>query len=95
MKDDLIRRQAAIEALGERPLVWSESDNYSLGERNQYDMDKLAIETAPAIDAVPVVRCKDCVNHRYEDGVPYCMAIDYGYGWKDNDFCSHGERRKK
>ena len=43
--DDLIRRKAAIEALGERPIVWTDDDNYALGERNQYDMDKLAIET--------------------------------------------------
>ena len=45
---DLIYRQVAIDALGERPLVWTHDDEYALGERNQYDMDKLAIETVPS-----------------------------------------------
>ncbi len=45
--DDLIRRQDAIDALGERPMVWMDSD-YEIAQRNQYDMDKLAIETVPS-----------------------------------------------
>ena len=93
MKDDLIRRQTAIEALGERPMVWGNGDDYSLGERNQYDMDKLAIETVPAADAVPVIRCKDCKHHGHKGGIPYCSKQDYGYGWEDNDFCSKGDRK--
>lgn len=45
---DTISRQAAIDALGERPLVWDEwADEYSLGQRNQYDADKSAIEALP------------------------------------------------
>jgi len=46
--NDLISRQAAIDALGERPVIWSDNDDYTLGERNQYDMDRLAIETVPS-----------------------------------------------
>ena len=45
--DDLISRQVALDALGERPVVWSDNDDYTLGKRNQYDMDRLAIETVP------------------------------------------------
>lgn len=37
-----------------------------------------------------IVRCKDCAYHAYEGDIPYCSKIDYGYGWKDNDFCSKG-----
>ena len=44
--NDIIYRQAAIDALGERPMVWAESD-YELGARNQYDADVLAFETVP------------------------------------------------
>ena len=44
---DLIDRQAAIEALGERPMVWIGSD-YEVGSRNQYDADVLALETVPS-----------------------------------------------
>ena len=50
IKDDTISRQAAIDALGERPMVWSNDDEYALGERNQYDIDRLAIETVPAAE---------------------------------------------
>ena len=49
MKDDTISRAAALDALGERPVVWSDNDDYTLGERNQYDMDRLAIETVPSV----------------------------------------------
>ena len=44
---DCISRQAAIDALGERPMVWVESD-YELGARNQYDADVCALETVPS-----------------------------------------------
>ena len=43
-----------------------------------------------------IVRCKDCIYHHYTNDsncIPYCELIDYGYGWKDNDFCSRGKRR--
>ena len=45
--DDLISRQAAINALGEEPEVWEDpytlSDEYTLGRRNQWREDKEAI----------------------------------------------------
>lgn len=44
MTDDLISRQEAICALGYRPMVWSRKDEYTLGQRDQYDADKFAIE---------------------------------------------------
>ena len=48
---DMISRQAAIDALGERPIVWNAwADEYALGQRSQYDSDKLAIETVPSAE---------------------------------------------
>lgn len=44
LANDCISRQAAIDAFGERPMVWVGSD-YGLGARNQYDADVLALET--------------------------------------------------
>ena len=47
----------------------------------------------PTVDAVEVVRCKDC-KHR-EDGLCTLESV-YDYPWyytKDDDFCSYGERR--
>lgn len=45
--NDTISRQETIDALGERPMVWTESD-YELGARNQYDADVLALEALPS-----------------------------------------------
>lgn len=43
-----------------------------------------------------LIRCKDCkYHHRDSKGIPYCANIDYGYGWKDEDYCSRAERREK
>lgn len=43
----------------------------------------------------PLIRCKDCKHHHYEKDIPYCDRIDYGYGWKEHDFCSRAERREE
>lgn len=44
-------------------------------------------------DVIKVIRCKNCIHHHYEKGeIPYCDRIDYGYGWKDKDFCSRAVR---
>ena len=56
------------------------------------------IEAAQTVDAVEVVRCRECVH--YEMGV--CLKIyDNGaasrYAWqerKPDDFCSYGERKR-
>lgn len=46
----------------------------------------------PTIDAVPVVRCKDCKWHEQEQpGMVYCPATVGG--WVEDDwFCKGGER---
>ena len=48
MIDDLISRQAAIEALGEEPEVWSENDEYALGLNNQWNDDVYALKGLPS-----------------------------------------------
>ena len=53
------------------------------------------IDRAPTIDAVPVVRCKDCKyrfknNGHSKDG---CPIIDANIWMDGDDFCSHGERK--
>ncbi len=48
------------------------------------------IAEAPAVDAVEVVRCKDC-----EFGQKPTVCARLGTVVKPNDFCSYGMRRKK
>lgn len=54
-----------------------------------------AVENAPTIDAVPVVRCRDC-KHRYVDGdnvrFNLCMLI-HNRVQPDDWFCADGERK--
>lgn len=51
-----------------------------------------SIDAQPTIDAVPVVRCKDCKWFIYDDDVDYvCAQIGKYMGF--NDFCSYGERK--
>ena len=61
--NDTISRQAAIDALGERPVVWSDNDDYTLGARNQYDMDRLALETVPS--AQQWIPCSERLPEEY------------------------------
>ena len=48
------------------------------------------IDDAPTIDAVSVVRCKDC---RHRD-LFSCPLADNDFQ-KDDDYCSWGERREE
>lgn len=54
-------------------------------------------EDAPTIDAVPVVRCKDC-EHWNEDALacdtlPWVNSSEHA-NWYADDFCSYGERKE-
>ena len=51
-------------------------------------------EDEPVIDAVPVVRCKDCKDCRKRIDVNMEFCDRTGCGTVANGFCSWGERRK-
>lgn len=48
---------------------------------------------APTIDAVPVVRCKDCIWNREKEWVDCYMSGMHGRNV--NNFCSQGKRREE
>lgn len=56
-----------------------------------WDTAEALLEDAPTIDAVPVVRCKDCKHYAEE----LCWNL-YGRCTpvSDMDYCSSGERRE-
>ena len=59
-------------------------------------VDAFQIASAPSIDAVPVVRCKDCKYGEVDDAdLPTQYLCNYhGADWNDeNHFCSYGERK--
>lgn len=61
-----------------------------------------AIENAPTIDAVPVVRCRDCkwFNHYTMECESDDVATDHEGGasfsinFGPDDFCSYGQRKE-
>lgn len=50
------------------------------------------IQAAPTIDAVSVVRCKDCKHSHLDRDYLYCNQ--YKSYRDDNDYCSYDERRE-
>jgi len=61
--DDLISRQAAIEALGEEPPVWYDGED-ELAERDQWRRDVNAIKALPSAQEPEVkpIDYQDCSN---------------------------------
>lgn len=59
-------------------------------------VDAFQIANAPTVDAVEVVRCRECRyrfgnNGHSKNG---CHIIDANIWMDDDDFCSHGERKE-
>ena len=88
-----------IELLNQTPLEEMDAHEKSewrkwttiLNERTAFKND---VADAPTIDAVEVVRCKDCKHWGYDvifqDG--WCRGLHRG---DPNWFCADGERREK
>ena len=92
MNSDLISRSALLERLAFKRM--------GSMERNTYPGLESAIaqvKKAPAVDAVEVVRCKDC-KHCYKES-PHGLMCNCPVGGQNtsllgnDDFCSCGERR--
>lgn len=65
--------------------------DYPYGFRGMIVCD---IAKQPTIDAVPVVRCKDCKRHNAKAGKLY--RCDLRNVWQDGDFfCANGERSEE
>lgn len=70
--------------------------DYPYGFRGMIVCD---IAKQPTIDAVPVVRCKDCKHYEFADNRAFGMPVKRceWTGFEDvddNDFCSRGERNE-
>ena len=68
---------------------------YRRGFKTRQDIEEW-LNNAPTIDAVPVVRCRDCNQGEVDEpDFPdqyYCHA---GCGWNKGDFyCAYGERKE-
>lgn len=95
-----IDADALIEAMGEEPYVWTDSDD-EIAERNQWLTDMHIIESAPSID---IVRCGECKNHKPSKiwaEIKPCIAKSFpsirckmlDREVDADDFCSYGVRK--
>ena len=105
--DDLISRETVIE-ICKSIVPNTNPDFYNLRSKAGYGSwmhsngevcaisnIEIEIEKLPAVDAVSVVRCKDCTYYDSEPGGDIMMCYN-GLGWTEqNDFCSKGERREE
>ena len=83
--------------------IYAEEDNITgsgmsydeiCGYNDGIDIVWNKIDQAPTIDAVPVVRCKDCIRRYDTDECPMCFLIEGNYCdyTNENGFCYRGER---
>ena len=77
------------------PQLLSKEDE---GDRRGVETCIMVLEDMQTVDAVPVVRCKDCVNGTVfvnKQGAEYvdCVLDDYSVR-KPTDYCSYGKRKE-
>ena len=68
---------------------------YRRGFKTRQDIEEW-LNNAPTIDAVPVVRCKDCKHYEIHKPkvLENCERKGYIIPMKPDDFCSYGERKE-
>lgn len=59
-------------------------------QQNNAFIDSAILKAIPTIDAVPVVRCREC---KYHKPIDYCTKHKQT-GWFNDDFCSRGQRKE-
>ncbi len=111
MNGDLISREALLKELEQRhlddvfikrglPPMYKMSLECNRALKTQGDAIRDVINGLPAVDAVEVVRCKDCAYYEGGEHFPdmrFCCRLhrDDGtparYNFAPNDFCSYGE----
>ena len=110
---DLISREEAIEAIEEyvdrlQMVSWKENPNVPY---KVYSLNWCinTIRDLPTIDAVPVIRCKDCKHRPTGSGANHdvvfpsgdykcpCRCDDHWYSWIPDDdwFCANGEVKEE
>ena len=89
--DDLISRQAVIKAIHDEYDECLKVDESGAWIANNIED---IINTIPSLPSRPqIIHCKDCKHWHKRDDITYCDRIDYGYGYKPDDFCSYAELR--
>lgn len=83
---EYIEKQAAIDALGEEPEIWCETDEEA-ATRNQWERDKVAIEAVPPADVRPVVRSQWKKNDNGTYSCKRCHSWIPKQQWHYANYC--------
>lgn len=99
MDNDLISRSALLDCIGDVGNDPEDDTTFltigqacAIAHKSIVDM----VKAAPAVDAVEVVRCREC-KHWNEDALacdtlPWVNSSEHA-NWYAEDFCSYGVRR--
>ena len=90
--DDLISRALALEVIeAVKHITWSQSGRVLCGK--MYSQ----IKNLPAVDAIPVTRCKDCKHSEfwYRDKRICRLWNEDGIDVFEDGFCNYGTRREQ
>lgn len=71
------------------------TDYYHHRTETQHEALKEALSKVPTVDAVEVVRCKDCIRFEDEDEDGDCWCYCHNDTTCRDGYCSWGERRKR
>lgn len=98
-KPDLIDRKALLKALRKEKRECEKDGEEFGGESILYaeafDDAIDMVKNQPAVDAVTVVRCKDCKKYsKRESKLGFRWCDKWDNVTRDMDFCSSGERRR-
>lgn len=92
---DLIRREDALGALGTQPEMTSDYTDEEINAHYSWEKYANAIKSITAVDAVEVVRCRDCKHWVKTDSGTTCRKNILDFAPKHDDFfCAYGERRE-
>ncbi|MBQ7767570.1 MAG: hypothetical protein IJ403_01655 [Oscillospiraceae bacterium] len=100
----MVNEKRLIDANALKELVMKEIHHYwNYGEGGYYLAEDVVpdIDNAPTVDAVEVVRCKDCKHCDFfypakeldKEAIPAWYCKKQRGDRKPDDFCSYGERR--
>lgn len=68
---------------------YSKLENYSI----PYTEIESMVKRMPTVDAVPVIRCKDCKHWQCDDDETYCDELGI-FNTDMNSYCSYAKRRE-
>lgn len=88
----LIDADALEDVLVNHGFCYCGENEYNDGVADGFLLARDDVKQAPTIDAVEVVRCKDCKYYESKCDYPFCYYTENNV--ETDDYCSFGEKRE-